>query len=157
MAELRAMAAGDLDAVVALAVESTGAPQWTRQIYEEAIGLEGSAALVAMEGDVLAGFAIGVLVLDVCQIESIVVAEEFRRRGVGSALLAAVVAWLRERNGRRVELEVRAGNDGAIALYAGAGFLREGIRRGYYRNPDEDAVLMSLALDSPATTVEKIP
>jgi ribosomal-protein-alanine N-acetyltransferase len=156
------MTAGDLDAVTALAAEAAGAPLWTRQIYESAIGGEHSAALVAIDNGavdnrMLIGFAIAISVLDICQLESIVVAETSRRQGIGASLLTAVVAWSCARNSRRIELEVRAGNSGAIALYQQAGFIRDGRRRGYYRNPGEDAVLMSLALGLPSETVEKNP
>jgi ribosomal-protein-alanine N-acetyltransferase len=146
MAEIRAMTAPDLDAVIGLAVESTGAPRWTRQIYEDAIGQEGAAALVATSPETLAGFVMAVLVVDVAQIESIVVAPDCRRRGIASALVAAVIDWSRARNAGRVELEVRAGSLSAIALYEKAGFVRDGLRRGYYHDPEEDALLMSLTL-----------
>ena len=157
MAKLSEMAASNLGAVMALARRSPGAPHWPRQIYENAMEQRQTTALVAVDGDQLAGFAVGTLVLDVCQLESIIVAEEFRRQGIGAALLQAIIAWSRQWSAQRVELEVRAGNAPAIALYERIGFLRDGIRRGYYRDPQEDALLMGLALDSPAKTVEKNP
>ena len=69
-----------------------------------------------------------------------------RRGGVGRALCEAVVRWCRERGATEVELEVRAGSAGAIALYAGLGFLAVGRRAGYYLDPVEDALLMQLRL-----------
>ena len=157
MARLSEMAACNLGAVMALARQSPGAPHWPRQIYENAMEQRQTAALVAVDGDRLAGFAVGTLVLDVCQLESIIVAEEFRRQGIGATLLQAIIAWSRQWNAQRVELEVRAGNAAAIALYERIGFLRDGVRRGYYRDPQEDALLMGLALDLPAKSVEKNP
>jgi [ribosomal protein S18]-alanine N-acetyltransferase len=141
------MTSEDLEAVMALASRSPGSPHWTRGNYlflEERPGI----ALVAEKDHTLSGFAVASLVVDVCELESIVVAEEIRRQGVGAAMLEAIFAWARGRGARRVELEVRAGNTGAIALYQRGGFARDGLRRGYYRDPEEDAVLMGLALDS---------
>ncbi len=64
--------------------------------------------------------------------------------GVGAALCEAVVAWCAGRGATEVELEVRAGSAGAIALYERLGFVAVGRRPGYYRSPMEDAVLMRL-------------
>lgn len=154
---LRRMIVSDLEPVLALADASLGGPRWPRQAYQSAVEQEQAPAFVAMAGDVLAGFAIAELVLDICQLESIVVAGEFRRQGIGSELLQAVIAWSQERGAQCVELEVRVGNRAAIALYERAGFVSEGLRRGYYRDPEEDAVLMGLTLDSSAKTVKKNP
>jgi [ribosomal protein S18]-alanine N-acetyltransferase len=157
MAKLREMAACNLAAVMDLARRSPGAPHWPRQIYENAMEQEQTAALVAVDGDKLAGFALGTLVLDVCQLESIIVAEEFRRQGIGGTLLQAIIDWSRQCSAQRMELEVRAGNTAAIALYERIGFLRDGVRRSYYRDPQEDALLMGLALDLHAKRWKKIP
>jgi ribosomal-protein-alanine N-acetyltransferase len=155
--EIRVMTTGDLEAVLAIAQRSDGAPHWPPRAYSSAIQKRRTAALVAMAANKLAGFAIATLVLDICQFESIVVAAEFRRQGIGAALLQDVIASSRQRGATRIELEVRAGNSAAIALYERAGFLRDGLRRRYYRDPQEDAVLMSLALDLPSPAVEKNP
>jgi ribosomal-protein-alanine N-acetyltransferase len=108
---------------------------------------------VAEKGDGgLVGFAVGkVIGLDakgVGELESVVVKAEARRAGVGKALCRAVVAWCRGQGVAAVELEVRAGSAGAIALYAGLGFLVAGRRVGYYLAPVEDALLMRLDLGS---------
>jgi [ribosomal protein S18]-alanine N-acetyltransferase len=157
------MTADDLDAVVALERRSASAPHWDRSGYEAALyqkplqKKESNASFVAQQDDAVVGFVVARMVVDVCELESIVVARELRRQGVGAALLRATLAWAQEQTARRVELEVRAGNCPAIALYERAGFVRDGLRRSYYRNPEEDAVLMGMPLDSSAKTVEKIP
>jgi ribosomal-protein-alanine N-acetyltransferase len=153
----RFMTVADLDAVMALAHRSPGAPHWTRCIYQGAIEQEQSAALVAIAGEALVGFVIANLVLDICELESIVVAPEFRRQKIGAALLDAIIVWSRQRSAQRIELEVRARNMAAIALYERTGFLRQGIRRSYYSDPQEDAVLMALPLGILPKTVEKNP
>ena len=65
---------------------------------------------------------------------------------MGRSLCEAVVRWCREQGAVEMELEVRAGSSGAIALYTGLGFIVVGRRAGYYRDPNEDAVLMQLKL-----------
>jgi ribosomal-protein-alanine N-acetyltransferase len=62
-------------------------------------------------------------------------------------LCAAVITWSRGQGAVAVELEVRVGSGGAIALYVGLGFVVVGRRGGYYRGPVEDAVLMRLELE----------
>ncbi len=155
-AQIRRMQSEDIDAVMELAERSAGSPHWTRDNY---VRLEegSTVALVAECEGRLAGFAVGSLVLDVCDLESIVVAEEFRRRGIGTALLDAVIAWSREHGGLHLELEVRVSNHPAIALYERHGFVRDGVRRSYYRDPEEDALLMGLTFDDPGSAVEKNP
>jgi ribosomal-protein-alanine N-acetyltransferase len=65
---------------------------------------------------------------------------------MGRALCSAVIEWCREQMATALELEVRAGSLGAIAMYSGLGFVTVGRRAGYYRDPAEDAVMMRLDL-----------
>jgi ribosomal-protein-alanine N-acetyltransferase len=105
---------------------------------------------VAEAEGLLLGFAVGKViglnVEGVAELESVAVEAAARRRGVGRALCAAVAEWCGERGAAALELEVRAGSAGAIALYGGLGFLVAGRRVGYYLEPAEDALLMRLDL-----------
>jgi RimJ/RimL family protein N-acetyltransferase len=76
----------------------------------------------------------------------LMVAADYRRRGVGRALLEQAVDWARDTGVRKLELHVFPHNEGALALYEGFGFRREGYRRSQYRRGREylDAVLMAL-------------
>jgi ribosomal-protein-alanine N-acetyltransferase len=65
---------------------------------------------------------------------------------VGKALCIAAMAWARGRALKLIELEVRASSVGAVALYRSLGFMERGTRRRYYRDPIEDAVMMSALL-----------
>lgn len=138
------MAEGDLDAVMRLAAATPEAPHWSRSIYEAFLdGAEAKRILVAEHPVGLAGFIVGQIVADSCELEAMVVAPQHRRAGVGRALLAALTAWASSRHTSKMQLEVRCQNDSAIAFYERAGFTRDGLRRAYYHDPEEDAVLMS--------------
>jgi RimJ/RimL family protein N-acetyltransferase len=78
----------------------------------------------------------------------LMVAEAYRRRGIGRALLGAAADWGREHDVRKLELHVFPHNDAAIRLYEQFGFVREGFRKGHYRRGEEyvDAILMAYEL-----------
>jgi len=78
----------------------------------------------------------------------LMVASDFRRHGVGRALLEAAVDWARGAGVRKLELHVFPWNEPAIALYERFGFEREGFRKAHYRRADEyvDAILMAYAV-----------
>ena len=80
------------------------------------------------------------------ELESVAVAVDRRREGAGRALCEAVIAWCRGQRASKVQLEVRSANAGAIRLYEKLGFVRIAIRKGYYREPADDANLMKLEL-----------
>ena len=142
----------DLPQIMALAKSISEAPGWTEAIYggyvsSAADTLCSKALFVAEADDRLYGFAAATLVADQAELESIAVAEAMRRAGVGSALLAAVLAWTHEQSAASLELEVRAANERAQAFYAAHGFRAEGRRARYYKDPEDDALLMRLDLD----------
>ena len=157
--ELRSAAASDLSAIIALERAADGAPHWPQATYEAILGEQlaaGQRCLIVAETDAaLAGFAVGLMhripATDredrVAELESVVVAPSARRSGIGRALCCAVLDWCRSNRATEVVLEVRAGSAGAIALYAGLGFTQAGRRPRYYRDPDEDALIMRLPLD----------
>ena len=153
MIVVRPMAAEYLEAVLSLEVATPEAPHWGRVAYERVLSADSKtagrrAAWVALDGHELQGFAAAHLIVDVCELELIVVAESARRQGIGTILLDAVMTWALASRARKLDLEVRAGNESAICFYLKAGMLREGLRRGYYRNPEEDAILMGKSLYS---------
>lgn len=81
-----------------------------------------------------------------CYIDNVAVFPQARRRGVGRALLADLVAWARAEQCAFVTLEVRPSNTPAIALYQSFGFAEAGRRRRFYRDPEEDALILTLTL-----------
>lgn len=144
------MESSDVDEVVALAAQLAQAPQWPEAAYESAINPAGTPAricLVAISGDAgVVGFAIASAVGGQAEIESIGVAPSLQRRGIGRALLDALIGELAQGGVSEVWLEVRESNGGAAGLYGSAGFVQSGRRRGYYHLPEEDALLLSLRL-----------
>jgi ribosomal-protein-alanine N-acetyltransferase len=142
--------AGDLADVVALERATAEAPHWAESEYAAMVGDGGDyvrrCLFVAEAERVLVGFAVGSVVADVGELESVAVDLLVRRGGVGWALCEAVIAWCRGQGAASVELEVRAASGGAIDLYRGLGFVAVGRRAGYYNGPPDDAVLMRLDL-----------
>jgi len=153
---VRVAEAGDVVGVVALERGIAEAPHWAEAEYaamvdpDKAGGAVRRCFFVAEAEGRLLGFAVGKVIGSnaegVAELESVAVEAAARRAGVGKALCRAVVAWCRGQGVAAVELEVRAGSAGAIALYAGLGFLVAGRRVGYYLAPVEDALLMRLDL-----------
>jgi [ribosomal protein S18]-alanine N-acetyltransferase len=146
---VRAAGVGDLAGVLLLERATVEAPHWGEAEYRAALDDEGTVRRCLMVAEVkgrLVGFAVGKVAAGVGELESIAVADEERRRGVGRTLCTAVMEWCRAQGAGAMELEVRAGSGGAIGLYEGLGFVAVGRRRGYYREPVEDALLMQREL-----------
>lgn len=89
------------------------------------------------------GYAGVLYVLDEGEISNIAVHPRFTEKGVGFALMRAVQENCRRAGVKTLHLEVRSGNERAIALYRKCGFVRTGLRRGYYGDNGEDALLYS--------------
>ena len=139
---VRPMTEADLPAV--LQIEQRCFPDpWSEGIFRSALGDELCLWLAAETGGVLAGYAGMQSVLDEGYIDNVAVDPGFRRRGAASALLEAIIGEALRRKLRFLSLEVRAGNEGAIALYTAFGFTPAGRRRGYYLRPPEDALIMT--------------
>ena len=94
----------------------------------------------------LAGFIVARVIADELHVNNVAVRPEFRGRGLGSTMLQTTLDAARQRNAKMAQLEVRANNQAAQGLYRRCGFEMVGRRKNYYRNPTEDAILMSLSL-----------
>ena len=151
---VRRAVASDVGAILRLERETEEASHWAEAEYAAVVGQQDGDERVKrccfvaeLEGR-LAGFAVGKVVgVDgLAELESVAVGARLRRMGVGRALCVAVMDWCRSLSVGELQLEVRAGSSGAIALYRGLRFETVGLRRGYYRDPEEDALLMRLGL-----------
>jgi ribosomal-protein-alanine N-acetyltransferase len=146
---IRLAALADAPALVAIERRCFSDP-WSETAFREALAADWTFGLVAESGRGLAGYLIGRETAGSGEILNLAVAPEFRRRGIGGALLEEGLADFRRRRAIEVFLEVRESNRSAQALYLGRGFRPVGQRASYYRNPREDALVLRLELHQPA-------
>ena len=104
---------------------------WTESQCLGVVSMPGSHLVIASEGAVV-GFALSRVIADECELMLLAVMPQVQQRGIGRALLDAVIANARIANADNVFLEVRDANP-AIELYTAKGFIEVGRRRGYYR------------------------
>ena len=98
--------------------------------------------LVAMDADRVAGYVGSQTVMGETDMMNVAVHPDYRRRGIAEKLCLALVEALKERESHSLTLEVRASNVPAKALYEKLGFVQVGLRKNYYRNPREDALIL---------------
>ena len=115
---------------------------WSENALREELGGDNLFLVAEREGEAV-GYVGCQTVLDEGYITNVAVRPDCRRQGIAAALLAALRARAEEKGLSFVTLEVRASNAPAIALYEGAGYVPVGTRRNFYRQPTEDAVLMT--------------
>ena len=147
----RAVTEADLDAVAALEARAFTNP-WTREMLGRELATSPVAHVFLLrheEGPLLA-FCSCWIVADELHINTMAVEAEYRRAGVGRRLMQEVLREARDRGAARATLEVRASNTAARRLYASLGFAVTAVRRGYYTQPEEDAlILWREGLDAP--------
>jgi ribosomal-protein-alanine N-acetyltransferase len=146
---IRSAAAADAAGLVAIERRAFSDP-WSEASFREALTSAWTFGLVAETGRGLAGYFIGREVAGTGEVLNLAVAPEFRRRGIGGALLDAGLSAFQRRNVEEVFLEVRESNRSAQALYLAYGFRAVGQRSAYYRNPREDALVLRLELEQRA-------
>jgi [ribosomal protein S18]-alanine N-acetyltransferase len=140
--ELRRLEAGDLDEVEEIERESYPTP-WSRSMFDAELRKPSSLALGAFtEHDGLVGYAFVSRYVDAWHVMNVAVADTYRRRGIAVALLERLFDVKATDPRRGYTLEVRVSNTGAIALYEKLGFEARGVRRGYYTDNREDALIM---------------
>jgi ribosomal-protein-alanine N-acetyltransferase len=139
--DIRTLTLGDLDVIEEIERRSYPTP-WSRSMFAGELAKPASLCLGAFEGEQLGGYLIVSRYVDAWHVMNIAVDPEFRRRGVATALLERLLELTEDGSGRGYTLEVRVSNDGAIKLYERLGFTARGIRRGYYTDNREDALIM---------------
>jgi ribosomal-protein-alanine N-acetyltransferase len=146
--EIRLLAEADLDRVAEIE-RATFSDPWPRRAFAESLANAHVVGLAAAAADGrLLGYGLASLVVDEGEVLNIAVAPEDRGRGVGRALLGAMLDRLRAGGADTAWLEVRRSNAAAIALYQAAGFQPRGLRQSYYVQPREDALTMVMELRS---------
>ena len=114
---------------------------WSEKALELLLGGDGVGFVSLVDGRVAAYGGMLLTPWD-GQITNIATHPDYRRCGCGKAITQALLQAAKESGAEEVSLEVRASNAGAIALYEGLGFETAGVRKGFYQNPREDALVM---------------
>jgi ribosomal-protein-alanine N-acetyltransferase len=147
--ELRRLELGDLDAIERIERASYPTP-WSRSMFASELAKPSSLSFGAVdETGTLVGYLVLSRYVDAWHVMNVAVAPERRRQGIASALLHRLLELTKDDALRGYTLEVRTSNLSAIRLYERFGFRRKGIRRGYYTDNREDALIMWRDADAP--------
>ena len=139
---IESMPAAHLDEVATIENDCFSHP-WSRRSLESELQNETSRFLVAVEDGRVIGYIGMSAVIDEGYLFNVAVDRQYRKKGVGSALVRELVTFCQKRNYAFLTLEVRESNAPAISLYSRFGFVRVGERKNYYSKPVENALLMT--------------
>lgn len=142
----REMVKVDIPSVVAIEEEAFATP-WTEEIFEhEMNGNAYAHYIVAVEGEEVIGHFGMWVVLDECHITNVAVRKRLRGHGIGEKLMSEAIKLCKEMNVKLMTLEVRVSNHTAQNLYRKLGFQDGGIRKNYYTDDRENALVMWVEL-----------
>jgi ribosomal-protein-alanine N-acetyltransferase len=145
--QIRPAVLADVDAVAAIEAAAFSNP-WHPQTIRSLVA-QGRARILVGEdpSEGIVGYAVIWWALDQGELANLAVKEEYRGRGLGAALLERAMAEARAHQVESLFLEVRESNRKAQNLYLAWGFMQVAVRRDYYRNPREDALVLLKRLD----------
>jgi [ribosomal protein S18]-alanine N-acetyltransferase len=139
------MTTADIESVIAIERASFQFP-WSTRFFLDELQVDCARSILAeMEGRIV-GYVLFWFLAEEVDIHNIAVHPDFRRQGIGRLLLEEVVAAARREERLRVTLDVRFSNASAQNLYRSFGFVTRGLRKGYYSDNGEDALVMALEL-----------
>jgi ribosomal-protein-alanine acetyltransferase len=139
---IRSAVLHDVPAILAIEQQASGAAHWTSKQYSEVVG--SGVVLAAEEAGRLCGFICANAAAGEWEIENIVVAASFLRRGIANELVRNLIQRADNEAASAILLEVRESNLPARRLYEKHGFREVGRRQVYYMDPTEDAILYAL-------------
>jgi ribosomal-protein-alanine N-acetyltransferase len=141
--ELRRLELRDLGAIEEIERESYPTP-WSRSMFASELSKPSSMCLGAFDAETgdLVGYLVISRYVDAWHVMNVAVTAAYRRRGIARALLERLFEVTGSDERRGYTLEVRVSNEGAIKLYERLGFVARGVRRGYYTDNREDALIM---------------
>ncbi len=139
--EVRRLAPTDLTAIETIERRAYRTP-WSRSMFASELAKSTSVCVGAFEGERLVGYTISSRYVDAWHIMNVAVDPDYQRRGIATQLLQRIFELTESNRQRGYTLEVRISNEGALDLYERLGFEKRGIRRGYYTDNREDAVIM---------------
>ncbi|MHB8159918.1 MAG: ribosomal protein S18-alanine N-acetyltransferase [Thermoleophilia bacterium] len=141
MAEIRPMRLSDLKTV--LEIEEASYPRpWSLNAFITQLAKDSSICLVAIDDVMVVGYIIATQYVEVWHLLDLAVHEEYRRKYIATDLIERLLESCGCDKHRGFTLEVRKSNRGAIKMYESYGFICTGIRKGYYRDNGEDALIM---------------
>ena len=141
---IRRMTLADVPAVHEIDLLSFSLPWPERSFRFELTENQVSRGWVTEVDGKIAAMLVLWFIVDEAHIATIAVHPDFRRQGIGEQILLHALRAARAEGAQRTFLEVRAGNAAAQAMYRKYGFTVAGVRRGYYKDNNEDAFLMNL-------------
>jgi ribosomal-protein-alanine N-acetyltransferase len=142
--ELRRLTLADLAAIHRIERQSYPTP-WSRSMFASELAKTSSICLGAVDadaGDALVAYLIISRYADAWHVMNVAVQKDYREHGIATKLLNRLFEVTARDDRRGYTLEVRVSNRGAIRLYEKLGFVPRGIRRGYYTDNREDALIM---------------
>ena len=145
---IRWMSFNDIPAVLDLERQIFPSPWVYESFVYELTNRDYNISMVGVIGSQVIAYNVTYLIVDECHISNIAVAPAFRRLKIGELLLWISLQFSKSRNCKVAHLEVRKTNEAAISLYKKHGFQITGLRKNYYESEQEDALLMSLNLES---------
>ncbi len=119
---------------------------WSESSYRFILSSPYHRLILLKKEDRIIGWAVLFLIFEEGELQNIAVLPEERGKGYGDRLLKAAIKEIKAGGGESLRLEVREGNIPARKLYLKNGFSEEGKRKKYYKNPIEDAILMTAIL-----------
>jgi len=140
------MKAGDLDTVVRIEAGIFSMP-WSKDNFASALEVGGSNYLVAELSGVVVGYCGYYSFLEEAEITNVAMLQEYRGNGYAKKMLQELLRRARANYITKVVLEVRYSNESAIALYEKLGFQKIGVRKDFYEQPREDAIIMMLEME----------
>ena len=141
MISIKKMDEGHVPQIAALEKICFSQP-WSEQSIASELTNALSVWLVAEADGALAGYIGSQSVLGESDVMNVAVSPDYRRQGIGEALVLALVEELKKHGNHCLSLEVRLSNTPARTLYEKLGFAEVGRRPNYYRNPKEDALIL---------------
>jgi [ribosomal protein S18]-alanine N-acetyltransferase len=146
--EIRPLGLSDLNSIDSIERRAYRTP-WSRSMFASELAKASSVCLGAWEGERLVGYCVNSRYVDAWHIMNVAVDPDYQRRGVATHLLERLFELTRDDQRRGYTLEVRMSNEAGIGLYERLGFIRQGIRRAYYTDNREDALIMWRDPDDP--------
>lgn len=136
----------DIDDVLEISNLSFSTP-WSRLSYEQELNNSLAKYFVAKINDKVVGFIGTWIIVDESHVTNVAVHPNYRKLGIGSKLIESMLNYCKEKNCTSYTLEVRESNKTAISVYEKHGFVVDGMRKEYYQDNKENALIMWLRIN----------